>query len=1128
MSLFSLPVRHCSVECLAVACFCLIACRQNESGDAVADVSLFRSVPAELSGLDFVNRLEIDSTFNVFAYRNYYNGGGVAIGDVTGDGLEDIYLTSNLEGNRLYRNDGGLRFTDITAEAGVGGTRAWSTGVAMADVNGDGYLDIYVCNSGDVKGDSKANELFINDGAGHFSDRAAEYGLDDEGFTTHATFFDYDHDGDLDCYVLNNSFRPISTLGLRNLRDQRDARGGDKLYRNDGQQFADISEEAGIFGSVIGFGLGVSVGDVNEDGWEDIYVSNDFYERDYLYINNREGGFTEELTYRMQSISNFSMGADISDLNNDGAPEIFVTDMLPDSRGRLNRTTRFGTADEYALKLARGFHHQVMRNTLQLNGGNGTFTEVGQLLGVAATDWSWGALIADFDNNGRKDIFVANGVARDVTDQDFISFLAADEQVSAAQRGEAIDLGDYVSLMPISKVPNRVFAQAADMQFGDSTQVWGFGRPTQSNGSAYADLDHDGDLDLVVNNLDTLVSLYENRADTRMPPSHAVRLQLTGDGRNPFSVGTQVSLYRGTEVISYEHLPVRGFQSSMTYHPLIGLGESRYIDSLVARDVYGRVIRLSSIELPPQLHLDFRGLASDGAERIYRPRAAPRAPFRDATNRIFDEPIYHLANRYSDFDRERLLYFMNSSDGPALAIGRDSGPDAGLVFLGGSAGTPAQLLQFDTATGRYHPRPIAAFERDAGYEDVAAAFADLDGDGFDEIVVGSGGSEFVGNERAYPLRIYQRVPARDGGLRFERSRRIRLPPFNRPVTALVAADFDGDGDIDLATAGRLNLQGYGLPAPLAVYVNQGRGQFTLPQPGPTSRRAAAGMINDLTVGDLDGDGLLELVAVGEFGPVLIYRSIAGIFDTRDSITGSEGLYRSVALADLDGDDRPEILVGGYGGNTLFTTRGSEEALALYFGDFDGNGTPEPIFARRDGDAEYPLALKSELQASIPSIKKRFVKHVDYADQPLSAVFDPKVLAKAYVQRANSSLSQVFRYDTTTGEYSGTDLPWQAQTSVTMSILPVDVDGDGDLDVLLAGNFFATQPRVGPLDASRGTVLLNDSGRLTSERSLGGLGLGGQVRHLQLLPTPARAPVVVVARNNGRLQAIAFGPATPDG
>ncbi|TAE03061.1 MAG: VCBS repeat-containing protein, partial [Bacteroidetes bacterium] len=521
---------------------------QNKPSEIKSD-TLFTLLPSEFTNIDFENTVENnDARFNIFTYRNYYNGGGVAICDVNNDGLPDIYLTANMKANKLYLNKGNFKFEDITEKAGVAGKKAWATGVSVADVNGDGLLDIYVCNSGNAAGDDKANELFINqgnnsDGVPTFKEMAKEYGLADEGFSTHAAFFDYDHDGDLDLYLLNNSFRPISSFGLENIRHIRDSVGGDKLFQNNNGKFVDVSEKAGIFGSVIGFGLGVTVGDVNDDGWFDIYVSNDFFERDYLYINNQNGTFTESLEKTMRHISVSSMGADMADINNDARPEIFVTDMLPETDRRIKTVTSYDSYDVYHSKLKNDYYHQFMRNMLHLNlpstKNEVVFSEIGQLSQVDATDWSWGALIWDMDNDGMKDIFVSNGIYKDLTNQDFIDFFANDQHIKELQKGKAIDYSKILDQIPSTPIPNYAFQNQGNLKFVNQAKNWGLDKASFSNGAAYGDLDGDGDLDLVVNNVNQNVFVYRNESNPKIENNY-LKIKLLGEKQNLFGIGAKI------------------------------------------------------------------------------------------------------------------------------------------------------------------------------------------------------------------------------------------------------------------------------------------------------------------------------------------------------------------------------------------------------------------------------------------------------------------------------------------------------------------------------------------------------------------------------------------------------------
>lgn len=1097
------------------SCIVLLNLSSCESGTNDIDRKRFEEVPEDYSGITFANQLDLDSSMNVFLYRNYYNGGGVAIGDVDADGLEDIYLTANRLPNRLYRNLGNLKFEDITDVAGVAGSAPWSTGVAMADVNADGFLDIYVCNSGDVGGNSKANELFINNGDGTFTEAAEQYGLNDQGFTTHATFFDYDHDGDLDCYILNNSFQPIATLGLRNLRNRRDTLGGDKLYRNDDGYFSDVSESAGIFGSVIGFGLGVSVSDVTGDGWEDIYVSNDFYERDYLYVNNKNGTFSEELPQRIQTISHFSMGADINDLNNDGRPEIFVTDMLPRNDARLKRTTKFAGTNDYNRRLESGFHHQAMRNTLQWNLGEGTFAEVGQMHGLAATDWSWGALMADFDNNGFRDIIVCNGAYKDVTNQDFINYMSSDETVKAARKGAEINFQTFVNQLPSVPTNNAAFENIDGKSFRSVTSEWGFEKPTFSNGAAYADMDQDGDLDLIVNNLNSPIQLFRNTS-VEQGDKPAFALSFLGSGLNTQAIGATADFYYDDAILSYQHFPVKGFQSSMTYKPLISLPADAQLDSVIFRDVYGREIRLDRLANEERfLEIDFsKAGIKPKKERAYGREALP---WTFVTSQILLDPVLHTEDTYNEYDRDRLLYLSNASDGPAFAIGNSKSTENAFMYLGGSAAAPGQLLKWNQDKKRYVKSIPFAFAQDKAFEDCAALFIDFDNDGDDDLIVGSSGSEFFGNPRAYQLRAYEQRIGRNGEPTFVSAPRFVLPQFPRPVNALVKGDFNEDGILDFAAAGRLHPNGYGMPAPIAVYLGNGRG-FTLPKPDPTQRYPDGGLISDMTLADINGDGKKELVAVGEFMPVTIYFSTKLPFDSIETIPNTRGMFYAVLAADVDLDGKEELLCGGLGNNTFLSgpDRGS---LHLYVGDIDGNGQVEHIYAQQEGDQLIPLALKHELEQPIPSIKKAFVKYEDYADKTLTEVFEQRQLEQMKHYQADRFESIRCTWSSTGWKVDA--LPVETQVSIVKTIVAVDADEDGDLDIILGGNLYGNQPRMGPLDASRGTLLLNEQGSLSVEKNGGALGIYGQLRHLIPFVDPTGYARIAIAKNQGQLEVASF-------
>lgn len=1100
-------MKQIAIVIITLICIGANGCKHKIEGpSAVSPTTLFSQMPSSITGIDFSNQIQYTEEYNPYTFRNFFNGSGVGLGDINNDGLIDVFFCANMESNRLYLNKGNFQFEDITQKAGLSTKNVWSSGVAMVDINGDGLLDIYVCKSGKPEGNRRYNELFINNGDLTFTEKAAEYGLADLGLSSHAAFFDYDRDGDLDCYLLNNSIKSVGGYDLvKGQRNIRDKKGGNKLYRNEGNKFVDVSEKAGIYGSKIGFGLGVTIGDVNRDGWPDIYVSNDFFEKDYLYLNQKDGTFHEELEDWIQELSFSSMGADMADLNNDGHPEIFVTDMLPETEARMKTKTNFEDWNKYRRNILNGYYRQFTRNVLQRNNGDGTFSEIGRMAGVFATDWSWGALMADLDNDGQKDIFVANGLLRDLTDQDYINFYSDPGNVQDLMKKKRGVITKMVDAMPSQAIPNYAFANQGNFSFQNKAEEWGLAEPSFSNGSAYGDLDNDGDLDLVVNNINMPAFVYRNNADTlRKQKANYLSFELRGEGKNPFAIGAQVSIRHQGQTLFQELFPMRGFQSSVDYRLNFGLGAWTTIDTLVVAWPNGRYTLQTGVKSKQKLKLSQAQATLDES-----PLAAPK-PKPLLTKTPTGLAFRHQENEFSDFDRDRLIYQMMSYEGPKMAKGDINKDGLEDIFIGG-AKDQAGAIFIQQGGGQFRRTAQPALETDKVCEDMDAIFFDADGDRDLDLYVCSGGNEFSSSSTALIDRLY----FNDGKGNFTKSNQI-LPTFQFESTSCVdAADVDGDGDQDLFVGVRLRSFEYGTPVNGYVLRNDGRGTFSDVTAQIAPLLLNSGLYTDGRWMDIDRDGDPDLVVSGTWMPVRIFKNDRGQLREITAEAGldkSNGFWTCIEPADVDGDGDLDLLLGNLGSNTRLKAD-TTHPLTMYVNDFDGNGATEQFISIYERDRAFPFALLPDVVKQIPSLRKKYLKHADYQGQTIQDMFPPESVANALKWEVYTTQTSI-AFNDGKGHFNLTSLPAEAQVSSVYGMMVDDIDRDGKMDLLLAGNFFQAKPELGINAASYG-LLLKGQGKgkfhpLHSAQS--GFLVKGAVRDMKSLRSGNRK-VLLVAKND---------------
>ncbi|SHG95153.1 Repeat domain-containing protein [Chryseolinea serpens] len=1046
---------------------------------------LFELVPPTRSGVAFKNIIKETARTNALTYENIYNGGGVAIGDINNDGLDDLYLIANAGSNKLYLNLGNFKFKDITSSAGVTASTGWKTGVSMVDINADGLLDIYVCRSGKENIDDRRNHFFINQGNLTFIDKAKEMNLDDPSYSTQAAFFDYDKDGDLDVFLLATNVKVIRDLEFKSARTTVHPYAGDKLFRNDNGHFTDVTTQAGILSNALGFGLGIAVSDINKDGWPDLYVSNDYIEPDYLYINKGDGTFEDKLPEYLRHISHFSMGVDVSDINNDAWPDIYTLDMLPEDNYRQKLLYGPDNYEHYALSVKEGFYHQYMRNMLHLSNGNGTFSEIGQFSGISNTDWSWAPLFADYDNDGWKDLFVTNGYFRDYTQRDFLKY-KGDYYFKKAVAGEKPDTLELASMMSSTPLHNYMFRNNGDLTFSDQSLVWGFEKKSFSNGAAFGDLDNDGDLDLVVNNQNESAFLYKNVLREKNPASSFLKVKLEGANGNTFGIGSKVYVYAGKSSQYFEQSPVRGYQSSVATTLHVGLGDEKKIDSVRVEWPSGRVSLLKDIAVDQVLTVG----ENDGVKQRV---------VTEKSNTVFtrSEPLVSYAHQQfpiNDFKRQPLLSTMPSVCGPAMATADINGDGLVDVFVSGSELLPGKLF-VQSKEGRFHESLSFPSSQDDTHTEVDAIFFDADNDNDQDLYVVSGG--FHDYNASDPI-LQDRIYFNDGQGNFTR-RPDALPVIHTSKSCARAADFDLDGDVDLFLGGRIVPGRYPVAPQSYLLLNDGHGHFSKMDDAAFSSIAKAGMITDALWLDLNNDRYPDLITVGEFMPVKVFLNKAGRSLEEDAgafVDGPQmGLWSKLAAGDFDHDGDVDLIAGNHGLNSQFRASDSE-MLELTYADFDKNGSIDPILTNFIQHQSYPVAGRDELLDQVYSLRKKFTSFESYAHAQLGMLFSEAAIGQATVLRVNELRTVLL--ENVNGKFVKHALPSQAQFAPIGAIEVLDYNDDGKLDILLGGNESAMRIRLGAIDANYGQLFQGDGQNHFKyiPQKLAGLSLIGDVKSLK--------------------------------
>lgn len=1067
--------------------------------------TLFQLLPSKKTGVDFINRITTSDSVNLLTYEYLYNGGGVGVGHFNKDSLPDLIFTSNMEESKMYLNKGDLQFEDITHKSNINTANKWCTGVSVIDINGDGLDDIYISVGGMGNKDGFPNLLYINQGDATFVESAKEYGLDDKGESIQSIFFDYDRDGDLDMYLLTGGGFENSAIMVRPMVTNGTYRNTDRLYRNDFNGalghpvYTNVSREAGI--NFEGFGLGVSVIDANNDTWPDIYVSNDYLSRDLLYVNNKDGSFSEEgLTY-FGHTSHFSMGNDVADINNDGLMDVITLDMLPEQHKRRKLMSGSHSYDMFQMAKKFGYGHQYMRNMVHYNNGNGTFSEIGQLMGIDRTDWSWAPLITDFNNDGNNDIFITNGYGKDITDLDFVKFRQSGAKTFSDPEEIRKSVLDCLVVRPTIEMSNYIFENKGQLNFQKKANDWGLHQKSISNGACYADLDLDGDLELVVNNIDQPAFIYKNNTRELDENSNYLYISLVGNNLNLQAIGAKVSLYHDGKSQTKVLQPSRGFQSSVERDLHFGLGSTSQIDSIEVIWPDGKITWQTDTSVNRRIQINY-----DEAKLSPITEREKKTPIFKIDS-IID--FVHSERVFSDFNIQTMLNHGFSNQGPGLAVGDINADGLQDIFVGGSYGFNSNIF-VQLKSGGFEKKEIPDSQL---YEDLGALIFDADGDGLQDLYVVSGGSERYKGHHAYQDRLYLNDPNNAGtfvqGV---------LPIINESTSTIAGGDFDSDGDIDLFIGGRV-VPGHYPKAPTSYLLENRNGQFVdvTQEVAPSIKNI--GMVSSAVWTDFDDDSHLDLVLVGEFMPITIFKgdgiklkNITG----QTSLAETNGLWNSIVAEDFDNDGDIDFVVGNIGLNSALKGT-TEHPLRLDYADFDENGFVDPIFSEYEEGEYYPLTSLDELTKQLPQLKKHILHYRSFAKSTTKDIMDFLGSQGHSTLESKMMQSSLIQNKGDKG-FSVIPLPIEAQFAPVYGILAEDLNFDGLLDFILVGNSYNTEVVYGRYDASIGTVLLNKGGTSFEvvDPTLSGFKALGDSKSMVRLDSYNGQSLVLVGKNNGSL------------